>query len=180
MVDNPRITQLCHSFTTLANSMQPIIQTLQEKRLIGQRVRTNLLEDKTFELWSGFMPRRSEINNVASPELYSVQLMSPSYFAAFNPRAEFEKWAAIEVTNYSQVPNGMETITIPTGLYAVFVHKGLASDGPKTFQYIFGTWLPKASYVLDNRPHFAIMGAKYKNDDPDSEEEIWVPIKPKG
>lgn len=125
------------------------------------------------------MPRRSEIDNVTSPELYSIQLLSPNYFESFQPKVEFDKWAAIEVNNYSFVPTGMETITIPMGLYAVFVHKGPANDGPKTFQYIFGTWLPKADYELDNRPHFALMGAKYKNNDYDSEEEIWVPIKPK-
>jgi AraC family transcriptional regulator len=50
---------------------------------------------------------------------------------------------------------------------------------PKTFQYIFGTWLPNSEYVLDNRPHFEILGEKYKNDDPTSEEEIWIPIKAK-
>jgi AraC family transcriptional regulator len=59
------------------------------------------------------------------------------------------------------------------------LHKGAASDGPKTFQYIFGTWLPDSEYLIDNRPHFEILGEKYKNEDPTSEEEIWIPIKPK-
>jgi AraC family transcriptional regulator len=26
----------------------------------------------------------------------------------------------------------------------------------------------------DDRPHFEILGDKYKNDHPDSEEEIWI------
>jgi len=73
----------------------------------------------------------------------------------------------------------MKTITSPEGLYAVFVHKGAASEGPKTYQYIFTTWLPASDYQLDNRPHFAIMGEKYKGEDPGSEEELWIPIKPK-
>jgi hypothetical protein len=30
---------------------------------------------------------------------------------------------------------------------------------------------------LNKRPHFAKMGEKYKNEDPDSEEELWIPIK---
>jgi AraC family transcriptional regulator len=65
------------------------------------------------------------------------------------------------------------------GLYAVFLHKGAASTGGKTFKYIFETWLPNSCYLLDNRPHFEILGAKYKNDDPGSEEEVWIPIKQK-
>ena len=36
---------------------------------------------------------------------------------------------------------------------------------------------PKSKYELDKRPHFALMGEEYKNEDPDSEEELWFPIK---
>jgi hypothetical protein len=28
-------------------------------------------------------------------------------------------------------------------------------------------------------PHFEVLGDKYKNNDPSSEEEVWIPIKPK-
>ena len=72
----------------------------------------------------------------------------------------------------------MESIASPEGLYAVFVHKGPASEGPRTYQNIFATWLPNSDFILDNRPHFAIMGEKYKREDSDSEEELWIPVKP--
>jgi AraC family transcriptional regulator len=75
------------------------------------------------------------------------------------------------------VPDGMETLTAPGGLYAVFLYQGPANAAPETYQYIFGTWLPTSDYALDNRPHFAVMGEKYKNNDPSSEEELWIPIK---
>ena len=47
------------------------------------------------------------------------------------------------------------------------------------FQYIFGTWLPNSTYLLADRPHFEVLGEGYKNNDPTSEEEIWIPIQPK-
>ena len=72
----------------------------------------------------------------------------------------------------------MEAFILTGGLYAVFDYKGLNTDH-SIYQYIFGTWLPNSDYVLDNRPHFEILGDKYKNNDPTSEEEIWIPIKPK-
>jgi AraC family transcriptional regulator len=97
----------------------------------------------------------------------------------FNPYALFEKWAAIEVPDFEIIPVEMETFVLTGGLYAVFVHKGAASTGPETFRYIFGTWLPNSGYSLGNRPHFEILGDKYKNEDPDSEEEVWIPIKRK-
>lgn len=163
-------------FATLATTMQPTLQTIASKKLVGHRIRMTLLADKTLDLWSNFMPKRKHISNHIGEELYSIQILSPIYFQSFNPRAEFDKWAAVEVANHDTLPDSMQPITIPSGLYAVFVHKGRASDGPKTFQYIFGTWLPSSDYLLDDRPHFAVMGANYKHNDPESEEEIWVPV----
>jgi AraC family transcriptional regulator len=55
----------------------------------------------------------------------------------------------------------------------------MASEAPAFYQYIFNSWLPGSGYRLDNRPHFAVMGEKYKNDDPNSEEELCVPVKEK-
>jgi AraC family transcriptional regulator len=60
----------------------------------------------------------------------------------------------------------------------VFNYKGRTGDSD-VFTYIFGSWLPGSSYLLDDRPHFEILGEKYKNNDPDSEEEIWIPITEK-
>jgi AraC family transcriptional regulator len=157
--------------------MEPRIETLTEKKLIGKRLTMSLSDNKTRELWQSFMQRRKEIKNNIGTGLYSMQVFDPSYFKNFNPNTKFEKWATIEVTDFNTVPDVMETITLPSGLYAVFLHKGAASTGPKTFQYIFGTWLPGSDYVLDKRPHFEILGEKYKNEDPDSEEEIWIPVK---
>lgn len=34
-------------------------------------------------------------------------------------------------------------------------------------------------YEIDFRPHFEILGEKYKNNDPGSEEEVWIPVRPR-
>lgn len=158
--------------------MQPRIEFLAEKKLIGARTRMSFSKNTTRELWRGFMPRRKEILYSTGRELFSVEVYdNVLFFENFNPEAEFEKWAAVEVSDLKHVPEGMETLLIPPGSYAVFIHKGPAGEGQKTYEYIFRTWLPASIYTLDNRPHFALMGEKYKNDDPDSEEEIWIPVK---
>lgn len=159
--------------------MEPRIVILSEKKLIGNRITTSLTENRVVELWKGFMQRRKEIEHVIGSDLYSVQTFDNNYWANFSPANTFEKWASIEVSNFDVVPDNMETLTVPTGLYAVFLHKGLPSEGPKTFQYIFGTWLPNSIYVVDDRPQFGVMGAKYSNTDPASEEELWIPIRVK-
>jgi AraC family transcriptional regulator len=159
--------------------MKPRIEKLSQKKLVGKRLKMTLSDNKTVELWRSFMPRRKEIKNKVSDEFFSMQVYDPSFnFTDFDPKASFEKWAAIEVPDFDAIPNELESFELIGGLYAVFLHKGAASTGAKTFGYIFGVWLPESDYTIDNRPHFEILGEKYKNDDPNSEEEIWIPIKP--
>lgn len=86
--------------------------------------------------------------------------------------------AAVEVHNFNVTPYGMEAYVLSGGLYAVFMHKGSSTDS-NTFLFIFGTWLPNSTYELDDRPHFELLGEKYRNNDPSSEEEICIPIKMK-
>lgn len=159
--------------------MEPKIETLTEKKLIGKRVLMTLGNNKTQQLWQSFMPRHKEITNRVGTHLFSMQVYaSQQNFANITLDTELEKWAAVEVSDFLGVPAEMETYTLPGGLYAVFNYKGLSTD-PSIFHYIFGTWLPASGYTIDARPHFEILGEKYKNNDPNSEEEIWIPIKVK-
>ncbi|PZX54874.1 GyrI-like domain-containing protein [Algoriphagus chordae] len=160
--------------------MNPSIKPLPETNLIGKKVRMNFINNQTQQLWQSFMPRKREISNSIGNDLYSVEVYdSLSYFDEFNPATEFDKWAAVAVADLKTIPESMEELIIPTGLYAVFPFKGSDSDAPKMYQYILGSWIPNSIYQLDHRPHFALMGEKYKNNNPDSEEEFWIPIKPK-
>ncbi len=137
----------------------------------------SLANNKTFELWKSFMPRRKETTSKKNNEMFSLQVYNDPLRLG-DLKQEFEKWALVEVSNFENVPNGMETFNLESGLYAVFHYKGLNTDN-RIFIYIFSDWLPKSGYELDKRPHFEILGEKYKNGDPNSEEEIWIPIRNK-
>lgn len=157
----------------------PRIETLEEKKLLGFKTLTSFAQDKTTELWRAFMPRRREIINASNTDLYSLQVYSVNHsFSFFDPEVVFEKWALAEVHSFDQLPEGMETFVLPRGLYAVFPYKGNMQGAAAFFGRIFIEWLPQSGYMTDHRPHFEILGEKYKNGDPDSEEEIWIPIKP--
>ncbi|MFA6262269.1 MAG: GyrI-like domain-containing protein [Bacteroidia bacterium] len=158
--------------------MEPRIETLREKKLVGMTLTMSLSNNKTGELWRNFMPRRKEISNNLSSDFISMSIYKPNHFTDFKLTNEFEKWAAIEVRDFESVPKDMQTFTLKEGLYAIFDYKGSSTD-TAIFQYIFGLWIPNSDYMLDDRPHFEILGDKYKNADPDSEEEIWIPIKKK-
>lgn len=117
-------------------NLQPRIETLPSKKLIGKRQTMTLADNQTGSLWKSFMARRKEINNSVTKNLFSIQVYPASFdFSFSNPHTEFEKWAAIEVADFNTVPSEMETLILPGGLYAVFDYKGLSSD-PTIFQYI--------------------------------------------
>ncbi len=153
----------------------PRIIELTEKKLIGIHISMSLAANKTGVLWQTFMPRRNEILNNKSSDLISLQIYSENHFSAFSIHNEFEKWACVEVENYKNIPHGMDTLMLEPCTYAVFDYKGLNTDH-RIFEYIYSTWLPSSGYVLNNSPHFEVLGEKYKNNDPTSEEQIWIPI----
>ena len=158
--------------------MHPRIETVTDKKLIGNKIKMNLIHDKTGFLWSSFAPKIKDVKNRVGTDKISMQIYEKNYFSAFNPTNEFEKWAAVEVENFDDVLADLEIFTLQGGSYAVFDYKGSSND-KRIFQYIFSTWLPNSQYTLDDRPHFEVLGEKYKNDDPNSEEEIWIPIREK-
>ena len=155
----------------------PRIQKLTAKTLIGMSLQMSLGDNRTRLLWQQFMPRRKEILHALGSERYSVQNFSddfdPRHFKSDTP---FTKWAAVEVAANTSCPVGMEKLIIPNGQYAVFHYTGPVNEAARVFTYIFYEWLPKSPYQLDNRAHFEVLGEKYSNTSPDSEEEIWIPI----
>ena len=155
--------------------MQPRIELLKPKKLIGIHMEMSLSNDRTGELWRRFMPRRAEVKNRVNSDFISMQRYSNNW--DFSPASLFEKWAAVEVSSFTGVPHEMETCLLQGGKYAVFIHHGPASTAADTMQYIFGKWLPASEYELDNREHFEILPEDYNPADPNASEEIWVPVR---
>ncbi len=158
--------------------MTPRIEKLEEKKLVGHSIKMSVSQNKTGQLWEQFAPKIKEIKNRVSKDKISMQVYPSSYFETFNPNAEFEKWATVEVNDFNSIPDGMQSFTMQEGLYAVFDYRGSSTD-TSIFQYIFSQWLPNSVYQIDNRSHFEVLGEGYKNNNPTSEEEIWIPIKNK-
>ncbi|MBD0726315.1 hypothetical protein B6A10_14135 [Flavobacterium sp. L1I52] len=157
--------------------MKPRIIALEEKKIVGCKQNMNYAAYNPVPLWQSFMPIKKEIVNTIGSDLFSVQQFPKGFWIAFNPETIFEKWAAVEVSAFENIPPNMHTLVIPGGWYAVFDYKGDGSDAPAFFEAIFSEWIPNSAYVVDDRPHFEILGSKYKKGDPDSEEEVWIPVR---
>jgi AraC family transcriptional regulator len=133
---------------------------------------------KTRGLWQNFMPRRKELRHKISENLFSVQVFPPGESWMKNGwDTWFDKWAAMQVEEDRDIPDGMEMLKIPAGMYAVFAHTGGPQNAGPTFRHIMEEWLPASGFNLDLRPHFEVMDEQYSNSDPLSIEWIYVPVK---
>jgi AraC family transcriptional regulator len=152
--------------------MQPPKITEISKKLIGMSISMSWSNDKSREIWQGFRPRIKEIRNTLQTGLFDIKINE----VLMNSLIEFEKCAAVEVSDFSDVPEGMKTYSL-SGTYAVFIHSGTANEIMKTFEYIFIEWLPNSVYELDNRERFEILPYNYNPTDKNMKEEIWIPVK---
>lgn len=155
--------------------MNPAIKTSSELKLIGHSIQMSLKNNRTAELFQGFMPAKRLIET-KNDLIYALEEYPIGFHDTFDTEKEFTKWAAVEVKSFDNIPPGMQKLTVPKGLYAVFTYKGLASNAGPFFNQIFSEWIPKSQYSIDTRPHFAVMGALYNHSSPHSEEDIWIPI----
>ncbi len=159
--------------------MQPKIIEITERKLVGMKITTSLSENRTSELWSKFKPRVREIPDKINNDFYSVQIYKGDLnYREFTPFTMFEKWAAVEVSEFAEIPQGFDYHTLTGGKYAVFILRGIHAEALKTIQSIFTDLLPNSGFNFDYREQFEIMSDKYISpNDPNSEEEIWIPIK---
>lgn len=158
-------------------SAEPRIVELSSKNLVGMSREMSRADDRTAELWRAFMPRRSEVTNRSTRDYISLQVFPDGPRQLADPAARFVKWAVVEVDAPGAVPVGMSAYTLQPGTYAVFEHRGPATD-LRTFLYIFTEWLPSSStYELDDREHFEVLPPDYDARDPHAREEIWIPVR---
>jgi len=152
--------------------MNPTLVNISKKKVVGMRSTMHRQDYQNIvALWKSFMPNRKDIQSVINEEFIAMQV-----YGDFNSfEKPFDIWACVEVSGDNSISEQMESYTIPNGEYAVFLQKGM--DASHTYQRIMTEWLPTSCYEIDDRPHFQVMGEKYKNGSPDSEEDFYVPVK---
>ena len=146
---------------------------------VGIQLIMSFQADNSYVLWHSFMPRITEIENRLGFYLVSAQVYPLGFFNSYMPHTEFVKWASVAVSRLGSVPLGMHEMHIEPSLYLRFMHMGTSKMAHEAFDYIYSSWLPKSDFEVDQRPHFEILGSKYAHDKPHSEEEIYIPIRPK-
>ena len=153
----------------------PTIIQFDGTLLCGASAPMTLRTFTPWTLWPKVMPQLSRVSNRKNKDL--ISLRSFEGIPVFGPTADpnFTYWGGAEVAGPNE---GLEHLEIPPGTYAVFHYKGLSSDS-SVWRYIYIEWLPNSPWELDHRPHFELLGAKYKNEDQNSEEDIYIPVRPR-
>lgn len=153
------------------------IETIASKTLYGISMEMSFAENKTAILWRSFMQMREEFQEPINLDLVSLQVYPEHFFKEFNPQKTFRKYALVELEEVQHLPENAEKFELSAGRYLVIDFKGDGARFQEMFLYVLNTLLPTLGYKMDNRPHFEILGEKYKNMDPQSEEEVWIPIQ---
>ncbi len=161
--------------------MKPRFEDIKERKLVGMRIAAAISFDDTALLWKKFVAHQGEIKHKMDSGYYSLQVYPENMkMEDFTESTTFERWAAVEVNRYEDIPDKMEKKLLAGGKYAVFTHIGPVKTFVETSNFIYSEWLPNSKFELDARAHFERLGEKfYGPEHPESEEEIWVPVRNK-
>ena len=148
--------------------------------LQGKSTFLSLANDATPQLWRQFI-QEAKGSLPATINRYNGTVYPAGFdMRTFGDNTVMQRWAAVEARVADQWPQSWDTLEIPPGEYATFTYKGLPSGFGNALAYFYQQWLPSSGYVLDERPHFEVLGPDYRPDDPDAEETVWIPIKKPG
>jgi AraC family transcriptional regulator len=155
--------------------METKIVTKETFKIIGLRYYGENKNQEIQQLWNVFLPRlesiKSRINQSVSYGIcYPVE--------GENNDAAFEYIAAVEVSDFDDLPAEMVGRTIPAQKYAVFTHKGPVDKILETYQAIYAVWQPKSGCQLKKAPDFEYYDERFNPDNPEvSELDIYIPVK---
>ncbi|WP_040197136.1 AraC family transcriptional regulator [Candidatus Soleaferrea massiliensis] len=162
----------------IANNIShaPEILYLEETKIAGLRATTSLSDNRLPELWDRFLRYYQDVYAFTGTG-YGICETQPTIYSK-DGDVRFLAMVGSPVQNFDGLPPALARKTLSGGRYAVFTHRGTFANLFKTYQYIFGTWLPMAKEELDDREDFEVYERKVRSfDDPDNEVKIHIPIK---
>lgn len=91
----------------------------------------------------------------------------------------FTYLAGMEVSPNQPTQPGFVSRDVPEADYAVFEHHGSLESLGKTYDSIYGNWLPTSGYERKNSDDFEKYDERFAFGQPESIMEIWVPLEKK-
>ena len=159
-------------------SLTPEIVTQERMQLVGVKTEfysvdseKNNMADKLPLLWDEFVPRMEEIQHKVSGLAYGVIQQTKEKTDLL------EYYAAVEVSDINDLPEGMVSVEIPVSTYAKFTHKGNVASINNTVNYVYSSWLMQSDKRHTYGADLEIYGEEYIPDSDDSVVYYSIPIK---
>lgn len=150
-------------------SHSPEILMLEETKVAGLRGMTSLSDNRLPALWEQFLHSTGIGCGICETQRTTYTREGDVSFSAL---------VGSPVKACGNVPQALAQKTLSAGRYAVFTHRGTFANLFKTYQYIYGTWLPAAKEELDGREDFEVYEREVKAfDDNGNEVKIFIPVK---
>lgn len=159
-------------------SRSPELVMLIEIRVAGLRGTTSLFDNRLPGLWEEFMRLHKDLFVTAGAGYGICETQQTVYTK--DGDVMFAAMVGSPVNTFDDLPPflPLDTKILRAGKFAVFTHRGTFTNLFKTYQYIFGTWLPAAKEELDDREDFEVYEREVSTfDAPDNEVKIYIPIK---
>ena len=120
-------------------------------------------------LWQSFNEREKDVPGAVGGAAYGVCYDT-------DEAGSFRYVAGVETTEVTDVPSGMESVSVPASRYAVFTHSGHVADLPKTVYTIWNKALPDAGLEPRKAPDFERYDSRFDPSTGRGVVEIWIPI----
>ncbi|HRY83489.1 MAG TPA: GyrI-like domain-containing protein [Candidatus Cloacimonadota bacterium] len=139
----------------------------------------NAMETQTMDnIWQIWSEQRSLLPHDAKGPEYGVFY----YGDNFDPEAETGYYYMVgrQFDAKAPIPEGLVRHTIPGGFYAVFDYTGTLSDKERTYNYIYGEWIPANKAVPLMQDSFELYKQEYRPGADEIQIEIWIPLQTNG
>lgn len=165
---------VCHIANNI--SREPEIVLMEETKAAGIRGTTSLFDNRLPGLWEQFLALDEGDFGLECTRYCICETQRTSYTK--DGDVSFSVMVGSRARDFNNLPPGMAGKTLCAGRYAAFTHRGDLANLYKTYQYIFGTWLPASKEELDDREDFEQYEREVSSlDAPDNEVKIFIPIK---
>mgnify|MGYP005650611267 CR=1 FL=1 len=141
-------------------------------KIVGLKINVGPFDKRIQELWDTFMSRFTEVTNTANQEVAFGICCYPDAGVK-----TFDYIAGVLVTDDKNIPEGMVYYEIPERKYAVFTHKGSVANLPDTYKNIYDKWLTENGLEEALYEEIEWYDKRFKFGEPDSEMDIFVPVK---
>lgn len=95
----------------------------------------------------------------------------------FDHDDSFEYITGVEVSSFTDVPEGFSSIRVPPQKYAVFDHREHISAIGRTVSAIWSKWLPQSGHEAADAPNFERYDDRFDPQTGKGVVEIWVPVR---